>query len=252
VKSDPKNFDPSHEATIGFACSHTLQSARFSSPMPIEYIEAEKGRCLSCGFLAKHPKTSYGALPAERYYEIEPFERTSGNHTQIFRYRPDFASSHIFQTERVCFVHEADLMLGIPGEDTDSDQLRQTRRDLAIETIAFDRHCPAWYPYRPGFSPRGHYQQLQMQRLEHDRREFETRLADMSLTAQAQSESIARESKQLVSDLKLIAEQSDKFSKRITLLVILLAVVQIIVGLMEVFNESYTDALLRRFFGPLP
>jgi hypothetical protein len=219
--------------------------------MPIEYSETERGRCVSCGFLSKHPKTSYGGLPAERYYEIEPFERISGNHTQIFRYMPDLASRQVLQTELVCFVNEADLMVGIPGDEEDTDEIRQVRRDLAIAAIDFDRHCSAWYPYRPGFGPRGHYQQRQRQVLEDDRRAFETRLADMSLKAQAQSETIARESKQLVADLKVIAEQSDKFSKRITFFVILLAVVQIIVGLMEVYHESYTDGLLRGIFGPL-
>jgi hypothetical protein len=126
------------------------------------------------------------------------------------------------------------------------------------QAINFDRRCDAWYPYMPGFDPKEHYERLQMQRLEQDRREFEAKLADMALTAEqksaaiaTQSAEIARESKQLVADLKVIAQNSDRFTRRVTLWIIILAVAQVLVAVLFYLfpHESYTDQLLRKLFG---
>ena len=141
-----------------------------------------------------------------------------------------------------------------------------------MEAVNEDRHCDSWYPYMPGRSPNEHYEELQLQRLEQDRREFEARLADMTLEAQragaviaektaaiqGKNVEIAEASKQLVSELKDIAKssaesasQNEKFSKQATWLVIILAVAQIVVAFVALYHESYTDQFLRRIFGPL-
>jgi hypothetical protein len=144
------------------------------------------------------------------------------------------------------------------------------RQAKLVELVRFDRHCSDWWPYRPGFSPMEHYEEYRMQRLEQDRRAFEKSLADMALSAQQQSASIAEKnaqiqeknaavaeaSKQLVSELKEIAQRSaesatrsERFSKQATWLVIILALAQVVVAFIALYHESYADQFLKRIFG---
>jgi hypothetical protein len=152
------------------------------------------------------------------------------------------------ETEPMCFMGKINLM----------ETYEKEGAEKFLEAVTTDRQCDAWYPYMPGLSPREHYEERQMQRLEQDRRAFETRLSDMSLMAQDQSTivaqqnaEIAEESKRLVAELKEIAQQSDESSKRIGFLVFFLAIAQVVVGFISLYHESYTDQFLRRIFGPL-
>ena len=69
------------------------------------------------------------------------------------------------------------------------DQGERVRK--LVEMVRLDRHCEAWYPYRPGFDPKEHYEELQMQRLEQDRRAFEKSLSELALAVQRDSALIA-------------------------------------------------------------
>lgn len=217
--------------------------------MQKKYSDGNEGKCRYCGFLSKHARRPEG-LPAPRFYEMEHSERIEGNfdnHAVVFQKMAD--------TEPMCFL-----------EIINFEKINQTQgRAKLLEEINADRQCESWYPYIPGLSPKDHYEEYQMQHLELERREFEARLHDMSLraqeagaliaeknaTVQQKNVEIAEASRQLVSELKDIAKHNDRFSKRMTWLVIGLALIQIIVGLMEVYDESYTDRLLETIFGPL-
>lgn len=200
-----------------------------------EYPEADRGKCRSCGFLSKHARST-SRLPPPRFYEVEHFERES----------PDSFKRHTVDhsmpaaTEPMCFVGETNLM----------EKFEQGGNAKLLEAILYDRKCGQWYAYMPGFSPKEHYEEYQMQRLENDRRAFELKLSEMAAAAQKESAAIAQDSKQLVAELKTIAEKSEKSSKRVAWLVILLAIAQVIVGLIALFHESYTDRFLRGIFGP--
>jgi hypothetical protein len=194
-----------------------------------EYEEAAKGRCRFCGFLSKHASSASG-VPSPRFYEVEHAERTSAesfrHHTVGYAMRPD--------TEPMCFMGKINLMAILQNEGSAKFS----------EAITADRKCDAWYPYMPGLSPKEHYEEYQMQRLEQDRREFELRLSDMGLEAQRNNAMIA-------SDLREIAKKSERSSKRIAVVVIVLAMAQVIVGLVAFYHKSYLDQLLEKLLGPL-
>lgn len=196
---------------------------------------------MTCGFLSKHPQVS---APSPRYYEIEADERR-GRPTvaTLFTHRPDLSIGHI-GTELVCFFGRVNFMSQIKRE---VDQGERDRKTLSL--IAEDRHCEAWYPYTPGFSPREHYEQLDMQRIEDDRRAFEMKLFEISQDAQKASIQIAQDSKAIVADLKAIAEKNDRFSRRVTVWVILLAVLQVVGALVALPSVSWVQRLWHHLFG---
>jgi hypothetical protein len=215
--------------------SAALLSSSDLRGLPLVDNRNKKVKCETCGFFSKHGRGS--SAPAPRYYEVETTDRTNTN--EIFRH---FAEGRSVSCEIVCFQHKLNFMAELnrlPGQSQRNDKL--------VAMVRQNRNCESWYPYRPGFSPKEHYEELQMQRLEQDRRAFEKSLADMALSAQLQSAAIAEKnaaiqeknaeiaeaSKQLVSELKEIAQKSDSSSKRIAFLVILLAIAQVVVGLMS-------------------
>lgn len=214
-----------------------------------EYPEADQGRCRSCGFLSKHGTRTAG-IPSPRFYEVEHSERIDGS---FFTHTP---APHVGTTsEPMCFRQKTNLM----------EIEEQQGRAKLLEAVNADRHCEAWYPYMPGRSPNEHYEEYKMQELERERRALETKLSEMQLGVQRygaevaernavtlkEHAEIAEASKQLVGELKDVAVRSDRTSKRVTWLVVLLAIAQVVVGLMTYFHESYTDRLLKSIFGPL-
>jgi hypothetical protein len=219
----------------------------------VEYPDAAKGKCETCGFLSKHPIAGSHSLPAPRFYEIERHERCPiGNpeetYRRLFVYHPDLAAYKSCKTDLFCFVGEADLMEDIQKiPDYDNPKSWAELSSVAVRVIAFDRHCHAWYPYTPGFSPREHYEELRMQQLEIDRRAFDLRLSEMNRKAQEDSLQVAEASKAIVGDLKDIALANDEFTRRVTALVILLAVLQTIFTVLALPNIPAARRGLRRF-----
>jgi hypothetical protein len=194
-----------------------------------EYEEAAQGRCRFCGFLSKHARQSAG-WPAPRFYEIEHAERMSAD---------GFRRYMAADTEPMCFMGKINLM-----------HILQNEGDAALlEAVNTDRKCDAWYPYMPGLSPKEHYEEFQMQRLENDRRAFELRLSEISQAAQEQSLEIAADSKKIVSDLKMIAEKNDRFSRRVTVWVIILAALQALGAILGLPSVPWVQRLWHYFFG---
>jgi hypothetical protein len=60
-----------------------------------------------------------------------------------------------------------------------NNEWRVANRDgVSFETFLHsildaDRHCPEWYPYIPGLSPKEHREELGMMQLEKERKEFQ-------------------------------------------------------------------------------
>jgi hypothetical protein len=218
-----------HEANYGYVCafSHTL--------MPHgEYPEADKGKCRSCGFLSKHAINPFN-LPSPRFYEAEHSERI----TVAVLYSHAIGYHQHVDTEPMCFLGKINLVQLIADDDS-------PRREGKLRAeITQGRDCDGWYPYMPGLSPREHYEELTMQRLENDRRAFETRLAEMSQKAQENSLAIADDSRAIVSDLKAIAEKNDRFSRRVTVWVIILAALQAAGTILALPSVSWVQRLWR-------
>ena len=199
-----------------------------------QYPEADHGKCRSCGFLSKHAKTA-ADIPAPRFFEVEHAERESSD--SFWNYRLVFHGG--VKTEPMCFMGKINLM-----------QVWLDRGDKGlVEQILADQKCDGWYPYMPGLSPREHYEEYQMQRLENDRRAFETRLAEISQKAEESSLTIAKDSQAIVSDLKAIAEKNDKFSRRVTFWIILLAALQAAGTILALPSVSWVQRLWHYLFG---
>jgi hypothetical protein len=203
-----------------------------------EYPEADQGKCRSCGFLSKHGTKPFG-IPLPRFYEAEHSERiTVGT---FFRHAIGYRQW--VDTEPMCFLGKINLMQLVAA-----DTQPEIEGKLESEILA-DRKCEGWYPYMPGLSPREHYEEYQMQRLENDRRAFETRLAEISQKAEESSLTIAKDSQAIVSDLKAIAEKNDKFSRRVTFWIIVLAALQAAGTILALPSVSWVQRLWHYLFG---
>jgi len=198
-----------------------------------EYDEAAQGRCRFCGFLSKHGSDTVN-FPSPRFYEVEHSERIYGRFT-----RHVISYGMVADTEPMCFVGKINLMaiLGSEGQAK------------LLEAINADRKCEAWFPYMPGLSPKEHYEEFNLQRLEADRRDFDLRLSEMNRKAQEDSLRVAEASKAVVSDLKDIALANDRFTRRVTALVILLAVLQTVGTVLALPSIPWVQRLWHRFFG---
>lgn len=198
-----------------------------------QYPEADHGRCRSCGFLSKHASAPNN-LPSPRFYEMEHSERE----------RPDWMRRHVVErmfadTEPMCFLGKINL----------EEILQSEGAEKLVAVIKSDRKCDGWYPYMPGLSPKEHYEELTMQRLENDRRDFEMRLFELSQKAQENTLVIAKDSKAIVNDLKAIAEKNDKFSRRVTFWIVLLAALQALGSILALPSVSWVQRFWRYLFG---
>ncbi len=185
--------------------------------------------------------------PTPRFYEIESSERTGAN-SYFSYYTP--TGRHI-STEMACYQHKANFMAEI------NRLVDQGERDRKIvEMVRQDRHCEAWYPYRPGFSPQEHYEEMRMQRLEHDRQTLQLRLSDLERTAQRESNQIAEasntaisEMRDLTSELREMAKANDKFTRRVTIFVVALAAIQALSAVLTLPSLAWVQKLWRLLFG---
>lgn len=137
-----------------------------------------EGRCLTCGFLSKWE-------PAGSIFHIGMPDRLKGKAYRHFLPQGEivtlpfcFRGAVAFETE-----DELGLMATRPAEERDK---------AAADVFQRDRRCPKWYPYRPGFSPQAHLEELRMLELEQRRENFEQRMEaerrgfEWSLAAQAE------------------------------------------------------------------
>ena len=200
-----------------------------------EYPEADQGKCRSCGFLSKHATKPQG-IPPPRFYEAEHSERITVS--AFFRHAIGYREG--VNTEPMCFRGKINLVELIAAET-------QPEIDRKLETeIWEDRKCEDWYPYMPGLSPIEHYDQLMMQKLEADRRDYEQRTEE---SRRRYEERMAQEAE---SDRRRYEELNEGRNRTLIIASIILAVV---IGLAEIIaavilnREAPTDQLLRKLLG---
>lgn len=147
------------------------------------YPKEDEGKCLTCGFLARHTHVAPGYYaPLPRYYEVELEERQRGAY---FYYHIE--PSRPLDTEPACIKHAANLANELAAEikrlvataHTLEAKQSATRETAAINIVGdAQRCCEHWYPYSPGFSPKEHLEQkmykqfeeeLEQQRVSRDR-----------------------------------------------------------------------------------
>jgi len=239
--------------TIGDCLLDTIVSATYDGGM--EYPAAQRGKCQTCGFLSKHTTTS---IPGPRYFEVEAEERQRG---EVFYQSLALYGSHNTGTMPECVKGVAQLWHETRGVMDDTEQELRTKQDAAIVVFCKERACEDWYPYQPGQDPIEHLRKYEMSRLEQDRQAFELKLFELeqgihqdskliladSRQLALDSKQIAQDNTQLVAKIKSIAEQSDRFSRRITWLVIFLGVVQAasaLIGLYLTYRASQNHEML--------
>ncbi|HEX5734740.1 MAG TPA: hypothetical protein VF131_18050 [Blastocatellia bacterium] len=129
---------------------------------------------------------------------------------------------------------------GIPGHVRETYRLQDSRQVLE------ETGCNEWFPYESGRTPQEHLADFQLQRLDEQRRRFDLRLFEHEQQAQENSRLILADSQQIASDIKRATEEikasteaSDRFTRRITWLVIILALLQVIVGTLALTSDSW-------------
>lgn len=115
-----------------------------------------------------HPSSTPAIVPA--YYETDELQRQTGD---VWSQRQNSLTPEV-RTDPFCFLQVADIMGEINSIPRDENEFRPSGR--AKEVFAKDRQCKSWYPYNSGLSPKDHFDQMNVERLEESRREWETRL----------------------------------------------------------------------------
>jgi len=119
-------------------------------------MEESRGRCITCGFFAKHGTPGY--------FEAELFERAEG---RVFAHKDGTA---IIETAPICFQ----LVAPLADDVVEEQKLGAKTREEAARLVLFkNRACPKYFPYRPGLSPQSHLGGLAMQEMEQRQYKFQ-------------------------------------------------------------------------------
>lgn len=185
----------------------------------MEYLDSEKGKCITCGFLSSRPIAPTPALPG--YYEFTEQDRKTGEAKLYVE-----SVSRRADAMPVCFRQVAQLeseatTLSSSGQGLTTYQAR-------VEIISKDRNCKDWYPYTPGIEPKEHLNKLEMERLEQQRKEFELKLEESRKKFDLELFAI---SQRVQENSRLVAERAERFNKRVTFFFIVLALLEVLATL---------------------
>ncbi|MFC2072475.1 hypothetical protein ACFLUU_07230 [Chloroflexota bacterium] len=175
------------------------------------------GSCINCGYLGKKDMEGFGEI-----WTASAEDRTTG---QLVRHLT-FMGSH--KTVPWCFVGKFNLKDEV--DQLDNPQINEATRIFSV--LRKDRQCPSWYHWREFSSPKEQWDEsviLAMEKrrqdfeiqMEKDRKEFDLKLFEMSQRIQK--------------DSKAIVEKSDRFNRKITVLIIILAVLEVAGTLLALF-----------------
>lgn len=179
-----------------------------------KYEVRYRGRCSTCGFLAK-------AVTPTDDAEIRAIERDTG----IDAYgKVPFTF--------FCFVNAQPIRYEL-GELMEAGK---TERDAAVAVLQKDRHCADWYPYRPGAPPLWHYEDLRMMLLEEARAQREKEMAEIQAQIQADHKAIAADSLKIALALKDAQDATGRFTTKWTRIAVGVALgALLIVGAAYIF-----------------
>lgn len=226
-------------------------------------VEPNRVKCITCGFAAKRARVPIFPNANRAYFELPLDERQPENLpalcTGMTTAAPDLTDIACFRgkldlrllvSERLQIIHPTG---GFPAE------LNQLFREQASkDVLETDRECPYWDGYEAGRTPQEHLADYMAAELEQKRQAFELLLFELEQKAHedskrilADSRQLAIDSKQTVADIKSIAEQmtisaavNDKFGRRVTFWIILLAVVQALAAIIALTKDSWIIKLL--------
>jgi hypothetical protein len=116
-----------------------------------------EGKCINCGFLGKRESRFTISL----CYEASAVDRLSGNFTEYGGLR----------THVCCFLGKRMFF-----SDLEKLGLTDQTYSKIQEFITDDRKCEYWYQWTEFVSPKEHYEEYKMMKLEQDRNRFELRM----------------------------------------------------------------------------
>lgn len=158
------------------------------SPLPTvglaaRYPENVRGKCASCGFLAKYRDG--------QWWEASIEDRAAGNLSQGGA--PHYSIPNCAPN---CFVWANDVFFeygtALGEAEHEGDPAHRTREQATLHVIQRDRHCESWFPFQNGMAPQDHYRELRMLELEQERETLQVRLAEMDRRADQRADRLAR------------------------------------------------------------
>ncbi len=124
---------------------------------------SEKGKCVSCGFLA-----------IDSTHEVPRHIRETG--WCAIGSKPDYGELLTIS----CFVEEA-MLFPDPAKyvpvDRNEKQFFPPKEILTV--LHADRECPSWYPFKPKYGPKEHLEMLRNEEIELKRQEHDIAIAQM-------------------------------------------------------------------------
>jgi hypothetical protein len=142
----------------------------------MEYDETQRGKCITCGCASK----CAGTPP--QYYEIMKAERS----TKLRLWNVMVPAQGVFAFKQAgsqfaCIKGVVDFpAIILEFARTVQPNSGQSVSEKTQQLFQEHSGCPEWYPYQPGHTPEWHLSDENMQRIENDRRAFETRLSEIS------------------------------------------------------------------------
>ena len=197
-----------------------------------EYPADEKGRCWTCGYLSKHRARHNDFFPVS-------FDEREACSNDLFRQRLDGSSGfYDVDTQLECFVRAYPI-----GYEIACISPVQSLRLGAVRVILHhDRKCPDWRAYTPGFSPKEHREDYNVEQLETLKQRF--------------AEERARDSRKANQRLRRYERRTQRYVQRSNIRWVIIAILvgaaytiaQIITSIL-LNRESLIDRLLRLLLG---
>lgn len=143
----------------------------------MDYSQEQKGKCSTCGFLARKAVNLTDRSPYSEAFEANR-ENGGGVYIQI--------TNKSVPAPFVCFIRAQDIDAEIKKAFTalcpphaatssyfDSNISGDVYARASLQIFRVNRSCEQWYPYTPGFSPKEHLEEFKMLRLEELRKQYE-------------------------------------------------------------------------------
>ncbi len=197
--------------------------------MPESTERPPTGACYNCGFLSRHDilNTHLSIFPELTEEDRERHRYLKGGITGFnlppwcFRGKP--------------ILREISEVVGtaVPPPSNAPEKIWTTCNDAAVSEFTRDRKCTVWSRFHPGLDARMHLEEVRMQELEQQRRDWEAR---MERERSALDQRLARDNKEFLRGLegerRRWEKESGKWPNRLIIAAVILAVAEVIAAII--------------------
>lgn len=196
----------------------------------------ETGACWNCGFFCHKDEHN---RHISSYAELTTHNREWGRFFPLmerwapwcFRYEPVLPEI----AERL--GHEPRVVI-------QDETIQSTQNAAAMEVAIKDRQCVKWTKYRPGLSPKDHWDEQFMRELEQMRRANDLKIAELDQRSQESMRAVMADQVKITETIKDIAEQSSRESSFYQRAFIVLAIIALLLALAPLAYPSGVDWLV--------